>query len=135
MDHWRQSMSRKQQARWTRALRSAHRRAGRALIAIAAIGAVVVAISARFPAVAARSQSTRSVDPIALSAFVDSFMTARMASDRIPGGGFVFVQNSRVLVTRGYGLANVAHQRRVLPESTIWRIGSISKAFTATAVM
>jgi CubicO group peptidase (beta-lactamase class C family) len=62
-------------------------------------------------------------------------MTARMATDRIPGAGFVFVQNGRVLVIRGYGLANAAQRRPVLPESTIWRVGSISKVFTATAVM
>ena len=105
------------------------------LIAIAAIGAVAVAITARVPAAEGRSQSTVSVDPVALAAFVDSFMTARMVSDRIPGAGFVFVQNGRVLMIRGYGLANAAQQRPVLPESTIWRVGSISKVFTATAVM
>ena len=43
------------------------------------------------------------IDPVALAAFVDSVMTVRMASDRIPGAGFVFVQNGRVLVIRGYG--------------------------------
>jgi CubicO group peptidase (beta-lactamase class C family) len=62
-------------------------------------------------------------------------MTARMASDRIPGAGFVLVQNGRVLLIRGYGFADVAQQRPVIPESTIWRVGSISKVFTATAVM
>ena len=126
-------MTREQQARWTRALKSADRRASRGLIAF--IGAVVVACSARVPAVEGRSQSTASVDPVALAAYVDSFMTARMASDRIPGAGFVFVQHGRVLMSRGYGLANAAQQRPVLPESTIWRVGSISKVFTATAVM
>jgi len=126
-------MTREQQARWTRALKSAYRRASRGLIA--AIGAVVVACSARVPAVEGRSQSTASVDPVALAAFVDSFITARMASERIPGAGFVFVQHGRVLMIRGYGLANVAQQRPVIPESTIWRVGSISKVFTATAVM
>lgn len=128
-------MARAQKARSTRPPRSVHRRVGRVLSAIAAIGAVTVACSARLPAVEGRPQSTASVDSVDLAAFVDSFMTARMASDRIPGAGFVFVQNGRVLMTRGYGLANVAQQRPVLPESTIWRVGSISKVFTATAVM
>jgi CubicO group peptidase (beta-lactamase class C family) len=105
------------------------------LIAITVVGAVAVAIGARAPAVDGRSQSTTSVDPVALATFVDSFMTARMASDRIPGAGFVFVQNGRALVSRGYGLANAALERPVRPDSTIWRVGSISKVFTATAVM
>lgn len=81
------------------------------------------------------AQSAAPVDTTALAAFVDSFVTARMAADRIPGAGFVFVQNGRAVVARGYGLADVARQRPVVPASTIWRIGSISKVVTATAVM
>src|SRR5688500_11495053 len=127
-------MAREQKARWVWSLRTEQRRAGRGLSAIATIGAVVVACSARVPAVEAR-QSTASVDSVAMAALVDSFMTARMARDRIPGAGFVFVQNGRVTLIRGYGLANVARQRPVLPASTLWRGGSISKVFTATAVM
>jgi CubicO group peptidase (beta-lactamase class C family) len=76
-----------------------------------------------------------SVNPTELIAFADSFMTARMNADRIPGAGFIFVQNGRVVHSRGYGLANVATKRLVSPDSTIWRVGSISKVFTATAVM
>ena len=128
-------MELEQQVRLSHVVRRAHPVAVRRLCAIAAIGALAVAISARTPAPEQRSQSHPSVDPAELATFVDSFMTARMAGDRIPGAGFVFVQNGRVLVICGYGLANVAQRRRVLPESTVWRIGSISKAFTATAVM
>ena len=83
----------------------------------------------------ARAQSAAFVDTTALAAFVDSTVTARIAADWIPGAGFVFVQNGRVVVARGYGLADVARLRAVRPESTVWRIGSISKVFTATAVM
>ena len=106
----------------------------RRLIAIATVTVLVAAVGAP-PAAGVHSQSIASVDPVALRAFVDSFMTARMAEERIPGAGFVFVQNGRVLLSRGYGLANVARQRPVVPDSTIWRVGSISKVFTATAVM
>lgn len=127
-------MTREREARCPRPLGNAHRRADWGLSAAAAIGAIAVACSARSPA-ANGPKSSASLDPVELAAFVDSFMTARMASDRIPGAGFVFVQSGRVLVTRGYGLARVAEQRPVLPESTIWRVGSISKVFTATAVM
>jgi CubicO group peptidase (beta-lactamase class C family) len=75
------------------------------------------------------------VDPAALAALVDSVMAAEMARDRIPGAAFVFVQGGRVVLQRGYGMADVARHRPVVPDSTIWRIGSISKVFTATAVM
>jgi CubicO group peptidase (beta-lactamase class C family) len=128
-------MENEEQVRPTRVPRNGHRRAGPGLSAVAAVAAISVAFSARVPSAEGPSQSAASIDSVALAAFVDSFMTARMISDRIPGAGFVFVQNGRVSLIRGYGLAHVAQQRRVLPESTIWRVGSISKVFTATAVM
>jgi CubicO group peptidase (beta-lactamase class C family) len=83
----------------------------------------------------ARSGATDAVDPDELARFVDSFMAVEMARDRIPGAAFVFVQDGCVLFQRGYGLADVATRRAVDPEATIWRIGSISKVFTATGVM
>ena len=130
-------MRHEQQLRRVFALRSASSRAVRRLTAIGAIGALgVVALQcARGSAAEGSARPTPSLNRDVLAAFVDSFMTERMASDRIPGASFVFVQHGRVLVIRGYGLANVAQQRRVVPESTIWRVGSISKVFTATAVM
>ena len=101
-------------------------------------GSAVVIIGGALCLAAAPSPkpSTRSPLPVAdLAPFVDSIMTAEMARERIPGAGFVFVQDGRVVLSRGYGLANVATGRPSSPESTIWRIGSISKAVTATAVM
>jgi CubicO group peptidase (beta-lactamase class C family) len=101
-----------------------------AVVAVAAVG-----MNARVPAAVLPSQSAALIDTVRLAAFVDSFMTARMNSERIPGAGFVFVENGRVSMIRGYGYADVAQRRLVDPESTIWRVGSISKVFTATAVM
>jgi CubicO group peptidase (beta-lactamase class C family) len=61
-------------------------------------------------------------------------MTAEMSSGHIPGAAFVFVQDGRVLLARGYGWATLEPRRPVSPDSTVWRIGSISKAFTGLAV-
>ena len=74
------------------------------------------------------------ISPAELSAFVDSIIPAEMASQHIPGAAFVFVQNGRVVLERSYGMADIEHNRPV-DTHTIWRIGSISKVFTATAVM
>ena len=74
------------------------------------------------------------IDPRQLEALVDSVITAEMAREKLPGAGFVFVQNGKVVWSRGYGFSDVARGRGVSPESTVWRIGSISKAVTATAV-
>jgi len=70
-----------------------------------------------------------------LGAFVDSVMSAEMKREGIPGAAFVFVRHGRVVYQKGYGWANVSARHAVDPEKTIWRIGSISKTFTATAVM
>jgi CubicO group peptidase (beta-lactamase class C family) len=84
---------------------------------------------------ACASSSDDAIDPTRLAAFVDSLIPAEMAGERIPGAAFVFVQDGRVVLMRGYGLADVEHRRSADPRSTIWRVGSISKVFTATAVM
>lgn len=70
-----------------------------------------------------------------LGAFVDSVMDAEMKREGIPGAAFIFVRRGRVIYQKGYGWADVSTRRAVDPEKTIWRIGSISKTFTATAVM
>src|SRR5689334_9465082 len=74
-------------------------------------------------------------DPKELQNFVDSLIKADMTKERIPGAAFVFVKDGRVIMIRGYGLANVESLTPVVPESTIFRIGSISKVFTATAMV
>ncbi|HUQ18300.1 MAG TPA: serine hydrolase domain-containing protein [Gemmatimonadaceae bacterium] len=75
------------------------------------------------------------IDSAELARFVDPLITAQMAKENIPGAVFILAQNGKVVYERGYGFANVANRTPVDPEKTIWRIGSISKVFTATAVV
>ena len=70
-----------------------------------------------------------------LEQLVDSVVRAEMSKQHVPGAAFVFVQNGRTVLSKGYGVANVASSQPVDPARTIWRIGSISKVFTANAVM
>src|SRR4029453_1447890 len=58
-----------------------------------------------------------------------------MEKEHIPGAVFIFVKDVRVFFSKGYGFANLERQQRVVPERTIFRIGSISKVFTANAVV
>jgi CubicO group peptidase (beta-lactamase class C family) len=73
--------------------------------------------------------------PPPLAAFVDSMMNAELAATRTPGAVFVYVEDGRVVYMKGYGLANVERKVPVDPERTVWRIGSITKNLTATALM
>ena len=70
-----------------------------------------------------------------LEQLVDSLVSRRMAEEEIPGAAFVLVQDGQVLLKKGYGYSNTATGQVVDPDSTIFRIGSITKTFTATAVM
>lgn len=75
------------------------------------------------------------IDSAELAGFIDPLMATQMAKEQIPGAVFILVQNGRALYQRGYGFANLDARKPVDPEKTIWRIGSISKVFTATAVV
>lgn len=70
-----------------------------------------------------------------LERLVDSVFAAGLPAEKIPGGVFIMVQNGRVVLAKGYGVANVRTRQPVSPDSTLWRIGSISKVMTATAVV
>ena len=70
-----------------------------------------------------------------LEAFVDGVVRSSMARDHIAGVTVSVVQNGQVVLKKGYGFASLGPQRRVDPDQTLFRIGSISKTFTWIALM
>lgn len=66
---------------------------------------------------------------------IDKFFASTMEKRRIPGAVFIMVKDGQILLAKGYGYADIGRQRPIVPEKTIFRAGSISKLFTATAVM
>ena len=58
----------------------------------------------------------------------------RYASPTGPGASVVVIRNGRVVFRKGYGLADVEKKVRIRPE-TNFRLASLSKQFTATAIM
>ncbi|PVM89436.1 serine hydrolase [Caulobacter radicis] len=69
-----------------------------------------------------------------LEAFVDGFVRRSMNQDHIAGVTVSVVQNGQVVLKKGYGVASLADGRRVDPDRTLFRIGSISKTFTWIAL-
>ena len=55
-------------------------------------------------------------------------------ADNRPGASVIIVDNGEIMHEAGYGLANVEHGIPIMPE-TIFRVGSITKQFTAAAIM
>ncbi len=70
-----------------------------------------------------------------LSAWLDGMMPYALARGGIAGAVVTVVQGDQLLFERGYGYADVAAQKPVTPDGTLFRPGSVSKLFTWTAVM
>jgi CubicO group peptidase (beta-lactamase class C family) len=70
-----------------------------------------------------------------LSTFFDGMLPYMLARGDIAGGAVVVVKDGKVLFARGYGYADLETRAPVSPANTLFRIGSVSKLFTWTAVM
>jgi CubicO group peptidase (beta-lactamase class C family) len=57
-----------------------------------------------------------------------------MERQRIPGLSLAVVKDGKIVLAKGYGLANVELNVHATSE-TVYEIGSVTKQFTATAVM
>lgn len=68
------------------------------------------------------------------SAEVDAAVRRQMNEQHIPGLELAVVRNGTVVKATGYGLANIEIGTPVSPE-TVFEAGSITKQFTATAIM
>jgi CubicO group peptidase (beta-lactamase class C family) len=74
-------------------------------------------------------------DPAELESFLDSIIEPQLKDAPVAGVTLSVVRDGKVFLTKGYGYADVARSIPVRPESTLFRIGSITKLFTWTAVM
>lgn len=89
------------------------------------------------PAPALAQAAPPSAEPAAgdLTAFFDTELERYLAEYHIPGATLAVVQDGAVIYTRGYGVADVASGTPVRADETLFRIGSLTKLFTWTAVM
>ena len=67
--------------------------------------------------------------------FLDALIPSQLQNRNIAGGVVSVVKDGQVLFQKGYGYADFEAKKPVLPGETLFRPGSISKLFTATAVM
>jgi CubicO group peptidase (beta-lactamase class C family) len=87
------------------------------------------------PAVAQGAPAPGRTDPAELEAFLDAFIGEQMEEKHIPGAAFVLVRDGEILLSKGYGYADMENRIPVDPKRTVFRWGSVGKAFTAVAVM
>lgn len=70
-----------------------------------------------------------------LDAFISGIMQTQLERNDIAGAVVAVVKDNEVLFIKGYGYADIKSRKPVTVDNTLFRIGSISKLFTWTAVM
>src|ERR1700736_3855454 len=66
---------------------------------------------------------------------MDRIIQSQMNTLHVPGVILTIVQDGRVVLSKGYGSANIENKQPMNPAATILSLSSTSKSFTATAVM
>jgi len=81
------------------------------------------------------SQNPGPQDPVELEAFLDELFGDEMEELHIAGAAVSVVKDGELLFAKGYGYADIENKIPVDPDRTLFRIGSVGKIFTWTAVM
>jgi CubicO group peptidase (beta-lactamase class C family) len=92
------------------------------------LGIVVLVSVAGLARLSSAQQSQPTLDK------VDSYISAQLREQRIPGLALAVIRDGRVVKSQGYGLGNIELQVPVTPD-TVFQLGSIGKQFTATAIL
>jgi len=74
-------------------------------------------------------------DPRELETFLNCVLSVQLRDDHIPGATVSVVKDDRLFFAKGYGSADRQAGKPVSAQTTLFRIGSVSKLFTATAVL
>ena len=74
-------------------------------------------------------------DRAELEAFLDGVMVANLGDKHVNGATVAVVKDGALFFAKGYGYADSSQRKPVSAEQTLFRIGSVSKLFTWTAVM
>lgn len=74
-------------------------------------------------------------DPRELEAFVDGVIGAQMEAYGLVGAAAAAVKDGSLFFSKGYGYADLEMRKKVVPDSTLFRTGSVGKLLTWTAVM
>ncbi|CAN5516926.1 serine hydrolase domain-containing protein [soil metagenome] len=83
----------------------------------------------------ARLAPGQALPPAELEAYVDGVVKDAMDREHIAGVTVAVIQDGQVVLKKGYGFASLSPARKVNPDTTLFRVGSISKTFTWIALM
>lgn len=114
--------------------KSLNRKIRKALLALCVLGSVAYVS----PTTQVKAQDTKAIGPSVageVEAFADKFFNRAEIRSKMAGAAFVVVSDNKVLLNKGYGYASLENKQPVDPDETLFRVASVTKVFTATAVM
>lgn len=82
------------------------------------------------PPPAPPAADTRPVSAADIEAFTDTLIPNLMQRDHVPGVTVAVVQGQTPLLVKGYGYDRLTPQRPVDPQTSLFRLGSVTKIFT-----
>lgn len=97
------------------------------------IAALVGAFACAF-SVTAQAAEEEKPEPAATLEELDKRLAETFTKAKVPGVSVTIIEGGQIVLTKGYGFADLKAKKPVTPE-TVFRAGSISKSFTAIAVM
>ncbi|MBB3108617.1 CubicO group peptidase (beta-lactamase class C family) [Paenibacillus phyllosphaerae] len=84
---------------------------------------------------ASAAEAAVPVNAAAVQAFADQFFARPEIAASLAGALAVVVKDDQILLNKGYGYADVAAKKAIDPDTTLFRMASITKSVTSTAVM
>jgi CubicO group peptidase (beta-lactamase class C family) len=87
------------------------------------------------PAVAISVSAAHALERADLEAFFDGIIPLQLERSDVAGATVLVMKDGKDLLRKGYGFSEVAKKKPVDPETTMFRLASISKLFTWISVM
>lgn len=81
------------------------------------------------------NNSIATLNTESVSRFVDEYFQTNMEKWHVPGVAVAIVKDNKELYKAGYGFSNIETKSSVDPDTTTFPAASVSKLFTATAIM
>ncbi|HYO59968.1 serine hydrolase domain-containing protein [Archangium sp.] len=100
---------------------------------VISIPALVLALAGSFSSQANANPDSRQHPTDLLAEKVDRLMAPWSQGDT-PGAAIIVIQDGRIVLKKGHGLANLESKKPITPD-TAFLLGSVTKQFTAMAVM
>ena len=70
-----------------------------------------------------------------LLSFCDSLFNVGINDELIPGGIITVVTSDSIIMSKGYGYADIQSKTKVDPFNTLFQLGSVGKVFTSIAIL